>query len=171
MIRFNEKALFTILLMTFAGLLFYLTINLSPVARFVPLTVLIPTLGLLIFQLALDLVPGLEERYRRFEKADLFGIERIRERVTADKIDKVSQSRQEFNLMLWLLMLVASIYLFGLMIALPAYTFLYLRWRSRESWKLSITIAIGIYCLIYSVFILALRVRLYEGHLLGWLGR
>jgi len=73
--------------------------------------------------------------------------------------------------MLWLLMLVASIYLFGLLIALLAYTFLYLRWRSRESWKLSITIAIGIYCLIYSVFILALRVRLYEGHLLGWLGR
>jgi hypothetical protein len=171
MVKFSEKAIFTLFIMAFAGLLFYLTINLSPVARFVPLIVLIPTLGLLIFQLVLDLVPGLEESYRRFEKADLFGIERIRVRISAEEVDKVSQSRQEVNLLLWLLMLLTFIYLFGLLIALPAYTFLYLRRRSRESWKLSIAIAVGIYCLIYCVFILALRMRLYEGHLFSWVGK
>ena len=113
MIKFSEKALFTMFLMAFVGIFFYLTINLSPVARFVPLIVLIPTLGLLIFQLVLDLVPRLQENYRRFEKADLFGVERIRERASVEEKDKVSQSRQELNLLLWLLMLLTSIYLFG----------------------------------------------------------
>ena len=81
MMKFSEKTLFTLIIMAFVSLLFYLTANLSPVARLVPLTVLIPTLGLLTFQLVLDLVPGLEGIYRRFEKVDLFGLEQMRERV------------------------------------------------------------------------------------------
>ncbi len=92
MIKFSERTLFTLIITAFVSLLFYLTVNLSPVARLVPLTLLIPTLGLLIFHLVLDLVPRLEEIYRRFEKVDLFGVEQIRERVPAqDPADQVKR--------------------------------------------------------------------------------
>ena len=177
MMKFSEKTLFTLIIMAFVSLLFYLTANLSPVARLVPLTVLIPTLGLLTLQLVLDLVPGLEGIYRRFEKVDLFGLEQIRERVpTQDQaepvqgIDEGSRRHRELSLLLWILLLLILIYLFGFLIAPPAFTFLYLRWRSGESWKLSIAMAVGIGGLLYGVFILALRVRLYEGYLSSWGG-
>ena len=79
MIKLNGKALFTLMMLAFAGLIFYLTLDLSRVARLVPLAVVIPTLVVLILQLLLDLVPGLAEKYSRFEKRDLFAVERFGE--------------------------------------------------------------------------------------------
>lgn len=177
MIKFSERTLFTLVISAFVGFMFYLTINLDPVARLVPLTVVIPTLTLLIFQLVVDLVPWLEQRYRRFEKVDLFGVEQIQKKVlshdqtnSVKAINEISRGRRELSMFLWLLLLFPFIYLFGLLIALPTYTFLYLRWRSRESWTLSISMAVGMCSLLYGIFILVLRVRLYEGHLWRWLG-
>lgn len=176
MIKFRERAWFTLILTAFVGLMLYLTINLSPVARLVPLAVAIPTMGLLIFQLAIDLAPGLEQRYRRFEKVDLLNVEHIRETISshnqpqsANAADDVSGGRRELSAFSWSLLLLALVGLVGFLVALPVYTLLYLRWRSGESWRLSLAVAAGMGGLLYGVFIVALRLRLYEGHLWRWL--
>jgi hypothetical protein len=177
MIKLRERALFTLILSAFAGLILYFTVSLSPVARLVPITVVIPTLGLLIFQLVLDLAPWLEQKYRRFEKVDLLGVEEIKKEVSshdqansANAGNDASSGRRELDLFSWVLLLVTMIYLLGFLVALPVYLLLYLRWRSGESWALSISVAVGMGSVLYGVFILTLRLRLDEGHLWRWLG-
>jgi hypothetical protein len=177
MIKLNERALFTLILAAYAGLMLHLTLNLSPVARLVPLIVVIPTLGLLVFQLVLDLVPWLERKYKRFEKADLLGVQQIKATVlshdqpnSVNAGDPAERSRRELKMLVWIALLPCVISLLGFQAALPAYTLLYLRGRAGESWMLSITVAAAMAGLLVGVFSFALRGRLYEGQLWSWLG-
>jgi hypothetical protein len=177
MIRITEKTLFTFIITAFVGWLLYLTLNLSPVSRQVAMAVVTTTFVLLVFQLIIDLLPGLEQRYRRFDKADLFGVERFKEKVPAEALDEsvnqegaASRRQQELNLFFWILLLLGSLLILGLMVALPLYTLLYLRYRSGERWRLSIVIAAAIGGLLYGVFTLALNIHLYEGRFWSWIG-
>jgi len=177
MIKFRERAIFTLALLAFVGFISYFTASLGPVARLVPMAVAVPTLALLIFQLALDLLPGLERRYGRFEKVDLLGVESFRKRVPVPNLsaaeDMKEQSKQnpkEWGLFLWVLLAPGLMYLLGLLVALPLYVLLYLRCRSRESLALSLSLACGTGLTLYGIFALTLRIRLFEGHLWLWLG-
>jgi hypothetical protein len=119
-------------------------------------------------------MPRLEKSYQPFERVDLFDVERLRKQtIQPDQADSVnvaeraSTTRQEFSIFLWMLALLASIVLFGLVIALPVYSCLYLRWRAGGSWTFSLAVGLGVLSLLYGVFILVLRVQLYEGYLLS----
>jgi hypothetical protein len=174
MIRFPERAIFTLALLAFVSFMFCFATGLGAVARLVPIAVAVPTLALLIFQLAVDLLPGLESRYRRFETVDLLGVESIRKRVpelnpsTAENMKE--HSPKEWGLFLWVLLAPGLMLLLGLLVALPLYVFLYLRYRSRESLALSLSLAGGTGFVLYGIFALTLRIRLFEGHLRLWLG-
>jgi hypothetical protein len=175
MIKLEERALFTLLLLAFVMVLCYLTLGLGRAARLVPLAVIIPTLALLAFQLTLDLVPRLARKYGSLEKKDLFSVEPLREksrdRANPERAqEEAIRSSRELISFLWLLAMLALLYIFGFPIALPVYTFLYLKRRSGESWQLSAAAAAGMCGLVYGVLILMLRVRLYEGRLWSWLG-
>lgn len=174
MIRFDEKTLFTSAMFAFVALIFSLTLGLGRVARLVPMVVVIPTLGLLLFQLLIDMFPRVAEKFSRFEKKDVFRVEPLREKshneAGAEQGEEGSRRSQEMIAFLWLSSMLALIYLFGFLIALPVYIFLYLRKRSDEGWLMSAAIAAGMFSLIYGVFILTLGIRLYEGNLWKWLG-
>ncbi len=175
MIRFSEKAVLTLLLFAFAALVLYLTLELSRVARLVPLSVAIPTVGLLLLQLLLDLVPGLSRRYGGFKHMKLYRIEWVREKIRTSFIADPGVPAQEpqaakVSMFAWLIMMLSLVYLLGFLIAMPLYTLLYLRRRSGEGWLLSLAVAGATWSLPYGVFHLALRTRLHEGQLWAWLG-
>ncbi|MCI0487452.1 MAG: hypothetical protein L0229_12735 [Blastocatellia bacterium] len=181
--RFSESAGFTLALLVFLGIILYLTVSLNPVARMVPLVVLVPTILLVSLEVLLELVPGLAKRYRLFEQKDVFGIERLRESVHtkgitlsgADCEAQVKRDRvipfagRESSVFAWIASIPVLIYILGFLMAVPLFLFLYLRWRSEESWTFSITTAAASLALLYLLFIELLRAPLYEGRLWMWL--
>ena len=170
-ITFNQKACLTFILFAFAGIIFYLTFGLGSVARMVPFAVVIPTLLLLLFQLMMDMLPRLAQKYSRLENKDLFHVEGLRKKIREPVEDvevEALQRNRERKAFLWLLVMLILIYLLGFLIALPLYTLVYLKRRS-EKWLIAVLVAVGIGCLVYGVSILNLGTRLYGGLLWQWL--
>ena len=58
---------------------------------------------------------------------------------------------------------VIAITAFGFVLAAPVMLFVYLRFRSRESWWLCLLLSLGVLGLLYGVFQTALGVPLFEG--------
>jgi len=167
------KTGFTLSLLLFVTALFFLTIDLGRVAALVPIKVVIPTLALLLFQLILDFVPGLSKKFSRFEKVHFVQSEqhekeaRVVSSVFKPEESLVARERRAF---LWVLSLFLFIYLLGVMVAVPLYTFLYIKRCAEEGWLFSFGMAAGMWALIEGGFDLMLRIRLYEGVLWTWMG-
>lgn len=169
----NQRAGLTLVFLAFAGTLFYLSFGLGSVARTVPFAIVIPTLLLLVVQLLMDLLPGLAAAYRRVENKDLFKVEGFRGQFgkpTRDKSSEALERKSEAKALLWLLAMLAMIWILGFVLALPLYTLIYLKKRS-EKWLVAIPIALVIGCLVYGLSLLNLGARLYEGLLWQWLER
>ena len=62
----------------------------------------------------------------------------------------------------WAAAFMFSIYLLGFIIAIPLFTFSYLKWR-RRSWLTAIVFCIVMTFLVYGIFTLGLRVPLFKG--------
>lgn len=174
--RLNEKSLFTLVLLAFVAVMFVMTLSLGRVARLVPLVVAVPTLVLLAVQLMLDAAPGLAASFSAMELKDPFGIRPRLESILAavsngGESDDARRHLREQSTFLWLTLMFALIYLFGFVVALPSYTFLYLHRRSGEGWMTSALVAAVMAALPYGIFVVALRLHLYEGVLWNWLGR
>ncbi len=169
----GEKIYFTLFLLLCVTAFFILTLRLGTAARFVPLAVLIPTLGILGVQLLFDISPRLAERMGSNEKKDIFkvrAVQKPRSEERGDEADTEQARHSEREAFLWLFVLLGLLYAFGFLIGLPVYTFLFLKRVSKESWPTALALAFGLFGMMYSVFSLALRVQLYEGLLLSWLG-
>jgi hypothetical protein len=164
------KPLLTLALLALAGVMLFGSIGLSPVGRLVPLTVLVVTVALLLAELVLDLSPGFVQRHPSLEK-DVFGIERVRQKAREDSAsDGRSLGRREFDLCIWLVSLPGLIYLLGCLIALPLFTLLYLWRRSREGWRVSITIALGMFLVLFGLWSALAQTPLSDGWLWTRLG-
>jgi hypothetical protein len=148
----------------------YGSMGLSPVARLVPLTVLVASVALLLVELALDLSPGFVQRHPSLEK-DVFGIGRVRQKPRAESgSDGRSLGRREFDLCIWLFSLAGLIFVLGLLIALPLFTLLYLLRRSREGWRVSFTIALGMFLVLFGLWSALRQIPLSDGWLWTTLG-
>jgi len=149
MMGIGEKAWFTMLLAALACLLLYLSFGLSPVARFVPLTVLIPTLILLFGQLVSDLTLKLDSDQKGSRRVDFFQSEVFRQKLkvfsgrAASPPDiGASLSEREGSVLSWLLMVLVCIYLFGFAVSMPSFILLYLKKRSGDGWLFSTSTAL-----------------------------
>ena len=73
---------------------------------------------------------------------------------------------------LWVWSFVAAVVAFGFVVAAPVMLFVYLRFRSRESWWLSLLLSAVVAGLLYGMFQKALGVTLFEGlvtpHITEW---
>ncbi|MCL6637871.1 MAG: tripartite tricarboxylate transporter TctB family protein, partial [Alicyclobacillus sp.] len=75
------------------------------------------------------------------------------------------RTRSMLNAFLWFIGLLLIIWLLGFTLAIPIYLFLYLKWRSRERWRLSVVYALVCWAGLYALFGMALHVPLYGGWL------
>jgi hypothetical protein len=71
--------------------------------------------------------------------------------------------KKDIPIYLWVWSFVIAVIAFGFVIAAPIMLFVYLRFRSRESWWLSLLLSLAILALLYGVFQIALGVSLFEG--------
>jgi tetrahydromethanopterin S-methyltransferase subunit E len=71
--------------------------------------------------------------------------------------------RKDLPIYLWVWAFVGAVVAFGFVIAAPVMLFAYLRWRSRESWWLSLVLAAAVFGILYGLFETALGVPLFEG--------
>jgi hypothetical protein len=71
--------------------------------------------------------------------------------------------RKDIPIYLWVWAFVIAVVAFGFVLAAPVMLFAYLRFRSRESWWLSLLLPLLVVGLLYGLFQLALGVPLFEG--------
>lgn len=71
--------------------------------------------------------------------------------------------RKDVPIYLWVWSFVIAVVAFGFVMAAPVMLFVYLRFRSRESWWLSLLLSAAVLALLYGVFQIALGVPLFEG--------
>ena len=166
MTRINDRQLFTLVLLVFATVILYGTAGLSEVGRLVPLSVLVPTVVLLLVQLCLELAPGFAEKHSLLEKKDVFGIEQMRLKAAEEAANSGAfGGRRELNVFVWVTLIPALMYVFGSLIGLPLFLLFYLKVRSKEGWMVSIGMALAMFGFLYGVFVVALKLRLHEGWL------
>jgi uncharacterized membrane-anchored protein YitT (DUF2179 family) len=67
----------------------------------------------------------------------------------------------------WMTGLIAAIYLVGFIIAIPLFMFGYLKLEARQGWLMSITFPAISILLIYALFVVAFKVDLFPGIVLG----
>jgi hypothetical protein len=158
MIRLDERSAVSALLVAVAAAFLAGTVGLSPTARLVPLTVVVPTLALAVAQLALDLVSRFDARSGRHDRPDAIPSERVAD----DDIAPDDRRRHEVALLSWLLVLLGLLALVGLRAALPAFTFLFLRARAGESAALSAVVALVVLATIVAL-LHTLGLRDFEG--------
>ena len=170
MIRASERAIFTSVLLAFCAIILWITLEMGPVARLVPLKVVVVTLALIFFQLLLDTLPRLAHKiygnglnYPTKTKQ----IQRAVENPTLSNNHigggRDSTLATELGVFLWILMIPFAIYLFGFLTAAPLYTLFFFKVRSREGWPISLVAAAGLFCLLYGIFDILLNTRLVAG--------
>jgi len=136
----------------FVGTLFVLALGYGELARLVPLAVVVPVLALVFLQWGLDLVGVVHAGDENGSTP------------TAD-----SNGPNAMKTFGWLLLFPGLAYLLGFAVGAPVFTLLFSRIRSRESWRLSVTLAAATWVVAYGGFVVALGARLYEGWLFRWL--
>jgi hypothetical protein len=168
------KTGFTFFLLLFVTGLLFLTIDMGRVAALVPIRVVIPTFILLLIQFVLDLVPGLGDRFSQYEKVHFPRSEELQK---AARVQPPGSSgaqdplrTREYRAFTWVLGLLSMVYLFGVLVSVPLFTFLYLMQRARENWRVSIGMSAGLLCLLWGVFVWLLRAQLYKGAVWRWMG-
>lgn len=120
-------------------------------ARFQPLVIGLPAIGLCLLQLALDL------RSSNVETAP------------SAAPNAPPPVARELSAWAWLLGLVGGVLLAGFWISIPLFLVAYLRIEARTSWLLALGLGTGATAVLHAFFGLLLKSSLHEGFLLQWL--
>jgi hypothetical protein len=155
------------------------TLGLGAKARLVPQVVAVPTLVLLLVQLAIDFVPGLARRFARLERKELIGVQAVREQVHPEHIvvrehptpeDPGEPPSGELEALAWMGAMLGSALLLGFLVGGPLFALLYVRLHGRRPWSLALLVAAGLAAAIVGVFDWTLGAPLWRGWLWTWLG-
>jgi hypothetical protein len=162
----TQRALFTGFLSLVTMLLLVRTLALSPGSRLAPLWVVIPTLALLLVQLALDLVPRITLRVPALQADSLFGASahldawrRTRSGETRPEVRR----RRALRIALWIGGLVVLVRVAGFLPAVPLFLAPYLHVEAGMGWPRSVGVAALTTAVIYLIFGPLLGVSFPEG--------
>jgi len=177
--RLDGRAVVTVFLGGLVGVALWQTLGLAPGARLVPLTVAVPTLALIVFQLALDLFPELGRRFALLDRDELVGVKQVREQVHPESLpvrehptpeDPAEPPSGEAAAFGWMGAMLASAWLLGFALGGPLFAFVYIRFRGRRGARVAAAVAAGLGLAIVAVFDWAFDAPLWRGQLWTWLG-
>lgn len=154
----SARTAFTALLCLGAGFLLWQTLGLGRAARLAPLWVIVPTLGLLLVQLVLDLCPRWAARLPQARALDAPA-------PSGEVVTGHRRERREAATLAWLAGLAATIQLVDVVLAIPLFLFAYLVSRSREPWWRAAAVALAA----FTALRLAFPNRLGSGLITDWL--
>ncbi|MBW2447459.1 MAG: tripartite tricarboxylate transporter TctB family protein [Deltaproteobacteria bacterium] len=155
------------------------TRGLGSVAQLVPRAIAVPTLALIVFQLLLDLFPGLRERLQVIERRELVGVQAVREEVHPEHIvvrehptpeDPGGARQGEASAFGWMAGMLGAAFLLGFTVGGPLFALAYIRFHGRRPWPVSLAVAIGLGLAIVGVFDWTFGAALWRGQLWQWLG-
>lgn len=162
----REELVFNLSLLAVIVLMLAINFNYRPGARRVPMLIGICTVGLLVATTV-----QLFKKTTRKDKPDNETEGQLTEKVLGleapPKNDHAAYpEKKDAVIIIWLLFLTAASYLIGFLLAIPLYMFLFLFVFARESWKTSLGMSIGIFVVIYLVFVKVLNIEVFKGLLI-----
>lgn len=132
-----------------------------PQARFMPLVVGLPGIGLCLLQLVLD---WRAQRARRGADAAAAA-----QAAPAVQHERAGAARRERVLWAWFIGLVASLILFGFWLTIPVFLATFLRYTAKESWRFALALSAGGTAVLALVFHQGLAVALHSGFVTDFL--
>ncbi len=166
----SARVAFTALLWVCAGWLLWQTLQLGGMARLAPIWVIVPTFGLLLLQLVLDLCPQRLSGLKRFMAASAGGGRLPEPLSDAGSVpaDAAAQSpaRHGHPPIAWLLALALMVQPLGVVVAVPLFLLSYLVGRSGEPLWRAVAVAAAVFALLRFGFPKILGIELAP----GWLG-
>ena len=153
----NEEKIFTLLVLIITILMVIVSFQYSGGSRMLPLLSGIFTSLLMGFLVIMTFFPSIASRYQKFEMKSIL----------SEKLLSVSEKKREFSVVAWFTGCTVLIYLLGFMIGIPLFLFLFLKIWAKESWPLSVVLAVVVPAIIYFTFVYLLNVPLHRGLLLA----
>lgn len=77
-----------------------------------------------------------------------------------------AHSYSELNALLWVVLLLALLFVLGFMVTIPLYLFLYMKVRSQEPWLTSAMVSLASWAILYFLFVRVLSMNFYAGIIL-----
>lgn len=165
--RRSGAIVFTALITVVFAVAVILALGYSSRARMAPLVIAIPGFVLAAGRLVIEIRlagaqkgKGLEGTPNSGERAGQDG-EAVSEAAPNDNPGPHS----EINILLWLALMMAMLFLLGFLVTIPIYLLLYLRVRSREGWPMSVVVSLSSWAVLYFLFVKVLGMTLYTGFL------
>ncbi len=159
-IRITGNLILSLGMMLLFALLVVIGMRYNALARLLPMVVAVPGLILTAIQFIRELRSSLKaETAASLE-------EKKKETLSPQEVQ-----RREKEAVGWLLAFFVLIYLFGFSIAILVFVLLFTKVFGRESWKLSIGMAVVLWAFVVVVFEQAMKSALYPGVILEWLQR
>lgn len=156
-----EERLLTLFILLLVVAMTVMSTGYRAPARLVPLVVGVLTSCLFLVVAATVFVPRFR---RRSQKAEPIPLESFPENWEDEDTDQTAaQRRTEFKIIGSLVALTAITYVIGFLPSIFVYVLLFLRFQSKESWLLSLAIAVSVLAVAYGVFVQALNVPLHSG--------
>ena len=150
--RNEQKAFMMVLLSIMLGMT-VLSFRFSSGSRMLPMISGICSSAILVFLIVMTFSSRLASWYGRFEKKALLMDEKM----------TVEERKKEVSVVAWFVGGTVLVYLVGFIVSIPAFLFLFLKWRAKEKWMVSIVVPVAVTAVVYFVFIWVLSVPLYEG--------
>jgi hypothetical protein len=157
----KEGVFFTIFLLTSILLMTIIGFRYSAVSRQIPLVVGTGTFALLVLLLFMEFS---EKVFIWFSKFDDHPV--VPSKGEKKRDGNGDMRKKEISLVSWLLGLSAAIYFIGFLLPMPLFLFLFLKIESKESWVLSLGIAVVSSVMLYFLFFQILRIPAYHGYFL-----
>ena len=156
-----ERLIITALLLTLVVVVVTMSASLSPVARWMPLVVALPTLGLLCLEVVADAARA--GGVSRVSVVNTPGLSRIVEGPSRQRPDSSDDAgrRVERQALIWLALAIAAVLTLGMLAGLPLYLLLYLRLRARQRWTVALGVAGGLLLVMYAGLDRLLQIPLY----------
>jgi len=141
---------FCLFLLALLAVFFTATISYKPVTRRAPMVVMIPLAFMLVGQLCL-IIRKIRRLKPKDPNTDLFPS------IEKQKIHKSIQ------ILVWLVLLLAMVYLVGHVGGIAVFLFLFLKFVSQENWKISLCVTTGVTIGIHVLFERVLMIPLSGG--------
>ena len=156
----EERLLTLLILVMVLGMTATATAYRAP-ARLFPLAVGLLSSCLFLWVAATVFVPRLRRKTQKTEPIPLESLPENWEK--EDTGQTMARRRAEFKIIGSLLALTMFIYIIGFLPSIFLYMLLFLRLQSKESWRMSLAMAVSVLAVVYGVFVQALNVPLHTG--------
>jgi hypothetical protein len=161
-VKIRPAAIFSFCALVFFCVWVYQAYDWRLQARLYPWAIGIPMVILAIVQVILDL-----RGYKAKQTADDTPVDF---RFTTQDIDPVTARKRAITMFAWLFGFFFIIWILGFIIGIPLMVFSYLKFQSKESWRLSVILTVIAFVFFYTLFVKLLTLPFPEGQIFIWLG-